>query len=118
MKQINHIIGGSEIAPSSGRTSDVYNPATGEVTATVGLASVEEVDGAVAVAKSAFETWSATSIAKRSVIMYRFRDLVDKHAEDFAALLTAEHGKVLSDSSVRSTVDLRTLSMPADLPSI
>ncbi|MCZ7532556.1 MAG: CoA-acylating methylmalonate-semialdehyde dehydrogenase [Acidimicrobiia bacterium] len=98
MKQINHIIGGSEIASSSGRTSDVYNPATGEVTATVGLASVEEVDGAVAVAKSAFETWSATSIAKRSVIMYRFRDLVDKHAEDFAALLTAEHGKVLSDS--------------------
>ncbi len=98
MKQINHIIGGSEIASTSGRTSDVYNPATGEVTAKVGLASIEEVDGAVAVAKSAFETWGITSIAKRTAIMYRFRDLVDKHAEDFAALLTAEHGKVLSDS--------------------
>lgn len=98
MKQINHIIGGSEIASNSGRTSDVHNPATGEVTATVGLASIEEVDSAVAVAKEAFETWSTNSIAKRTVIMYRFRDLVDKHANDFAALLTAEHGKVLSDS--------------------
>ncbi|KAA3636163.1 MAG: methylmalonate-semialdehyde dehydrogenase (CoA acylating) [Armatimonadetes bacterium] len=98
MKQINHIIGGNEIASTSGRTSEVYNPATGEVTATVGLASVEEVDSAVAAAKEAFETWGTTSIAKRTAIMYRFRDLVDKHAKDFAALLTAEHGKVLSDS--------------------
>ena len=98
MKQINHIIGGREVASTSGRTSPVFNPATGVVTAHVGLASVEEVDQAVDAAAEAFGPWSATSLARRTAIMYRFRDLVDRHKEDIAALLTAEHGKVLSDS--------------------
>jgi malonate-semialdehyde dehydrogenase (acetylating)/methylmalonate-semialdehyde dehydrogenase len=98
MNQINHIIGGKEVVSSSGRTSDVYNPATGEVTGQVGLATVDEVDLAVATAKSASHEWGATSIAKRTAVMFRFRDLVDTHAKDIAALLTAEHGKVLSDS--------------------
>ena len=98
MKQINHIIGGREVVSTSGRTSPVYNPATGEVTAQVGLATVDEVDRAVAAAAEAFGPWSATSLARRTAIMYRFRDLVDRHKEDIAALLTAEHGKVLSDS--------------------
>ncbi len=98
MKQINHIIGGEEVASTSGRTSPVYNPATGEITAHVGLATVEEVDRAVAVASEAFGSWRATSLATRTAVMFRFRDLVDKHKNDIAALLTAEHGKVLSDS--------------------
>ncbi|MEN8237929.1 MAG: CoA-acylating methylmalonate-semialdehyde dehydrogenase [Actinomycetota bacterium] len=98
MKQINHIIGGNEVVSDSGRTSPVFNPATGEMTAKVGLATTDEVDQAVATAAEAFGSWSATSLARRTAIMYRFRDLVDKHKEDIAALLTAEHGKVLSDS--------------------
>ena len=98
MKQINHIIGGSEVVSTSGRTSPVFNPATGEVTAQVGLGTVEEVDQAVAAAAAAFGPWSETSLAKRTAIMFRFRDLVDRHKNDMAGLLTAEHGKVLSDS--------------------
>ncbi|MCL1586871.1 MAG: CoA-acylating methylmalonate-semialdehyde dehydrogenase [Actinomycetia bacterium] len=98
MKQINHIIGGSEVVSTSGRTSPVFNPATGEVTAEVGLGTVEEVDQAVAAAAAAFGPWSETSLAKRTAIMFRFRDLVDRYKEDMAGLLTAEHGKVLSDS--------------------
>ncbi len=98
MRTINHIIAGETVVSSSGRTSPVYNPATGEVTAEVGLASVEEVDSAVAAAAAAFPEWSATSIARRTAVMYRFRDLVDRRRDDLAALLTAEHGKVLSDS--------------------
>jgi len=98
MKQINHIIGGDEVISTSGRTSPVYDPATGEVTAQVGLATVEEVDRAVAVAHEAFLSWRATSLATRTAVMFAFRDLVDKHKRDIAALLTAEHGKVLSDS--------------------
>ena len=98
MRTINHIIGGEEVVSTSGRTSPVYNPATGEVTSEVGLASTEEVDRAVAAASTAFEEWSATSIARRTAVMYRFRDLVDQRRDDIAALLTAEHGKVLSDS--------------------
>jgi malonate-semialdehyde dehydrogenase (acetylating)/methylmalonate-semialdehyde dehydrogenase len=98
LKQINHIIGGEEIESTSGRTSPVYNPATGEVTAQVGLATAEEVDHAVGVAAAAAVEWKATSLAKRTAIMFSFRDLVDEHKADIAALLTAEHGKVLSDS--------------------
>ena len=98
MKQINHIIGGQEVETTSGRTSPVYNPATGEVTAEVGLASAEEVDHAVGVAAAAALEWKTTSLAKRTAIMFSFRDLVDSHKGDIAALLTAEHGKVLSDS--------------------
>lgn len=98
MKQINHIIGGEEVETASGRTSPVYNPATGEVTAQVGLATVEEVDHAVGVAAAASVEWKATSLAKRTAIMFSFRDLVDAHKTDIAAQLTAEHGKVLSDS--------------------
>lgn len=98
MRTINHIIAGETVVSSSGRTSPVYNPATGEVTAEVGLASIDEVDRAVAAASEAFPGWSATSIARRTAVMYRFRDLVDQRKHDIAALLTAEHGKVLSDS--------------------
>ncbi|MCL1594937.1 MAG: CoA-acylating methylmalonate-semialdehyde dehydrogenase [Actinomycetia bacterium] len=98
MKKINHIINGAEVATTSGRTSPVYNPATGETTAEVGLATVEEVDRAVAAAHAAFPEWQATSLARRTTIMYRFRDLVDQHKDEIAAQLTAEHGKVISDS--------------------
>lgn len=98
MKQINHIIGGVSTEATSGRTSPVFNPATGEQSGVVGLGSVDDVDRAVAVAKEAFHSWRHASVARRTAVMYRFRDLVDKHANDFAALLTAEHGKVLSDS--------------------
>jgi len=66
MKQINHVIDGKEVKTTSGRTSPVYNPATGETTAEVGLATVDEVNQAVAAAKSAFSTWRSTSLAKRT----------------------------------------------------
>jgi malonate-semialdehyde dehydrogenase (acetylating)/methylmalonate-semialdehyde dehydrogenase len=98
VKQINHIIGGQDVASTSGRTSPVHNPASGEITAQVGLGTVEEVDHAVGVGKAASVSWAATSLARQTGIMYAFRDLVDKHKHDIAALLTAEHGKVLSDS--------------------
>lgn len=98
MNQINHVIGGREVASTSGRTSHVFNPATGEVTGSVGLATVEEVDMAVGVAKAASVSWGQTSVARRTAVMFKFRDLVDRHQNDFAARLTAEHGKVLSDS--------------------
>lgn len=98
MRQINHIIAGREVVSTSGRSTDVFNPATGEVAAQVNLASVEEVDSAVAAAKSAFDAWQHVSLAKRSGILFKFRDLVERHQHDFAKQLTAEHGKVLSDS--------------------
>ena len=98
MEQIPHLINGQKVVSTSGRTSPVYNPATGEQTGELGLASVEEVDSAVAAAATAFEEWRGFSIAKRTKIMFSFRNLVEQNAEEIAKRLTAEHGKVLSDA--------------------
>ncbi|MEL6982679.1 MAG: CoA-acylating methylmalonate-semialdehyde dehydrogenase [Actinomycetota bacterium] len=98
MKQIHHLIDGVEAAGTSGRTSPVYNPATGEQTAELSLASVAEVDAAVASAQAAFDTWRSSSLAHRTKAMFRYRDLVDRNADEIASLLTAEHGKVKSDA--------------------
>ena len=76
----------------------MYNPATGEQTGEVDFASVEEVDRAVAAAKAAFPAWRTWSLSKRAELFFRIYDVFDEHREDLARLLTAEHGKVLSDA--------------------
>ncbi len=99
MKTISHLIDGQVVAGTSGNTTEVYNPATGQQTGVLDLASVEEVDAAVASAQAAFESWGKTSLATRTKLMFAFRNLVTENATELAALLTAEHGKVLSDSA-------------------
>ena len=98
LKTIGHWIGGQALAGESGRNGPVYNPATGEQTAEVAFASVEEIDRAVATAKETFSTWRHWSLSKRAELFFRIYDLFDEHREDLARLLTAEHGKVLSDA--------------------
>ncbi len=97
-KRINHWIDGAFVAGESGRSGPVYNPAQGVPTGEVDFASVEEIDRAVQAAKRAFESWRTMSLSKRTDIYFRIRRLVDEHREDIAKLLTAEHGKVLSDA--------------------
>src|SRR5205823_12019998 len=91
-------IGGSSRPGTSGRSGPVYNPATGEIAREVDFASTDEVDAAVQAARAAFPGWRATSISKRTEILFRMRNLVDEHRHDIAAHLTAEHGKVPSDA--------------------
>ena len=98
METIQHLVDGATIPCRSGRTHPVFNPATGEQTAEVGLASVEEVDAAVASAKAAFEDWCRTSLAARTKLMLAFRNVVESNAAEIARRLTAEHGKVHSDA--------------------
>ncbi len=98
LKLIGHWIGGGPVRGSSGRRGPVYNPATGEQTGEVDFASVEEVDRAVTAAKAAFPAWRQWSLSKRADLLFRIYNLVDEHREDLARLLTAEHGKVLSDA--------------------
>jgi malonate-semialdehyde dehydrogenase (acetylating)/methylmalonate-semialdehyde dehydrogenase len=95
---VGHWIGGARVAGTSGRRGPVFNPATGQVAREVDLASVEEVDAAVATARAAFPAWRATSLSKRTEIMFRIRNLVETHRREIAAHLTAEHGKVPSDA--------------------
>jgi malonate-semialdehyde dehydrogenase (acetylating)/methylmalonate-semialdehyde dehydrogenase len=98
VKPINHWIAGMPVAGRSGRSGPVYNPATGQQTGVVDFASVEEVAEAVAAAKTAFPAWRATSLSRRAEILFRVRELFHQHREDIARILTAEHGKVLSDA--------------------
>lgn len=96
--QIGHFVGGAVVAGASGRWGPVFNPATGQQTASVALASDDELNQAVAVAAEAFADWRQTSLAKRSKAMFSLRNLVDSHADELAARITAEHGKVHSDA--------------------
>ncbi|WP_435241757.1 CoA-acylating methylmalonate-semialdehyde dehydrogenase [Streptomyces cucumeris] len=98
MKTVNHWIGGKAVEGATGRFGPVYNPATGAQDTQVALASVDEVDAAVATAKDAFRSWGTTSLAKRTAILFKLRELVVAHRDELAELITAQHGKVHSDA--------------------
>ncbi|HEX4579637.1 MAG TPA: CoA-acylating methylmalonate-semialdehyde dehydrogenase, partial [Candidatus Dormibacteraeota bacterium] len=98
MTRIGHWIDGRAVAGTSGRHSPVYNPASGEHTKDVDLASSAEVDAAIEAASGAFVTWRTTSLSNRMHILFQFRELLDRHREDIARLITDEHGKVRSDA--------------------
>ena len=98
MKQITHWIGGKPWDSGPERTAPVFNPATGQQTAEVALATVDEVNTAVGAAKGAFADWRNASLTRRQNIMFAYRQLVFDHRLDMARTLTAEHGKTLDDA--------------------
>ncbi|MHA6693544.1 CoA-acylating methylmalonate-semialdehyde dehydrogenase [Homoserinimonas sp. A520] len=95
---LSHYINGASADGNSTRTSPVFNPATGAVAKNVRLASTADVDTAVAAAHAAYPAWRDTSQAKRQVILYKFRELINERRDELADILTAEHGKVTSDA--------------------
>jgi malonate-semialdehyde dehydrogenase (acetylating)/methylmalonate-semialdehyde dehydrogenase len=97
-KAYQHFINGEIVQGTSGRTSDVYNPSLGEVSGTVSLASTNEVDAAIAAAHAAFPEWSGLNPQRRARVMFKFKALVEAHADELALILSEEHGKVLADS--------------------
>jgi malonate-semialdehyde dehydrogenase (acetylating)/methylmalonate-semialdehyde dehydrogenase len=114
--RISHWIGGRIVAGTSGREGPVFNPATGVQTHAVDFAGAEEVDLAVAAAAAAFPAWRATSLAKRSEILFRIRNLVDAHRQEIAALLTAQHGKVTFDALGEVARGLENLEFACGVP--
>jgi malonate-semialdehyde dehydrogenase (acetylating)/methylmalonate-semialdehyde dehydrogenase len=96
--RITHWIDGKLWEGTAARTSDVYNPATGVVTGKVDLASTKDMDEAVAIAKKAGEEWGKSSLTKRATVLFAFREILNQRKEELAAIITAEHGKVLSDA--------------------
>ena len=116
LDRVNHWINGARVPGTSGRSGPVFNPATGEVAREVDFASAEEVDAAVAAAREAFPAWRATSISKRTEIMFRIRNLADQHREEIAAHLTREHGKVRSDALGEVARGLENLEFATGIP--
>jgi malonate-semialdehyde dehydrogenase (acetylating)/methylmalonate-semialdehyde dehydrogenase len=96
--RISHWIGGASVAGTSGRVGPVFNPATGEQTGEVDLASAAEIDAAVASATAAARGWRESSLSRRAGILFAFRELLHAESAELAAVVTSEHGKVLSDA--------------------
>jgi malonate-semialdehyde dehydrogenase (acetylating)/methylmalonate-semialdehyde dehydrogenase len=95
---LHHFIDGAATPGGSNRFGDVYNPATGKVSARVPFATTAEVDQAVRSAHAAFPAWAATPPAQRARVLFRFRDLVEAHTDELASMVSREHGKTLEDA--------------------
>ena len=116
MKQISHWINGKVSTETSGRKGDVYNPATGQITATVEFASTEQVGKVVDVATAAFNEWRHSSLTKRTQVSFAFRELLNQNKGKVAELITAEHGKVLSDAQGEVTRGLEVVEFACGIP--
>src|SRR5438034_11134178 len=118
VKRISHWIGGRLVEGRSGRSGPVYNPALGQQTGAVDFATPEEVDSAVQAAKEAFESWRAISLSKRTAIFFQIRELAHERQEDIARILTAEHGKVLSDAKGEVARGLEVIEYCCGIPEL
>jgi len=116
--EIHHVIDGQRIAGTSGRASDVFNPATGVISARVPLASVREVDAAVAAAAAAFPAWAQLAPLKRARILFKFKELLERNHDVLAAAITREHGKVLSDARGEVTRGIEVVEFACGIPQL
>ena len=118
MKQITHWIDNTTYDGAIDRWGDVYDPATGLVQAQVAMATVAQVDEAVASAKAAWESWRDVSLARRTSIFFAYRDLIERHREDLAKLLVSEHGKVFSDALGEVQRGLEVIEFACGIPQL
>ena len=112
---VRSFIGGAE-AGSTDRLADVYDPATGRVTRQVALADGDDVRAAVTAASSAFPGWRDTSLSRRSAVLFAFRELLNARKGELAAIITSEHGKVLSDALGEVTRGLEVVEFACGIP--
>src|SRR5688500_9089107 len=118
MERISHWIGGKVVRGEAGRTGPVFNPATGEQTPEVDFATADEVAQAVAAAAEAFPAWRATSLSKRSDVMFQIRELLEDRKAAIAAAITAQHGKVLSDAMGEVQRGLENVEFACGIPNL
>ena len=115
---IGHYINGQVQDSGSERFSNVFNPATGSVQARVGLASQKTIDEAVASALKAFPAWSEQSSLRRSRVMFKFKELLDKHHDELAEIISREHGKVFSDAKGEVTRGIEIVEYACGAPNL
>jgi malonate-semialdehyde dehydrogenase (acetylating)/methylmalonate-semialdehyde dehydrogenase len=114
--EIVHWVDGKPWEGSSGRFSEVTNPATGAVTGRVALASAADVDTVVRGARAAADDWRAVSLSRRTRVLFAFRELLEAAKRDLAALVTAEHGKVLADALGEVTRGIEVVEFACGIP--
>ncbi|WP_110643929.1 CoA-acylating methylmalonate-semialdehyde dehydrogenase [Salinicola sp. CPA57] len=116
MNTISHYIKGTLTEGRSDRFAAVYNPATGEQSARVALASADETRKAIGIAEEAFTHWSKVTPLRRARILFRFKALIEEHADELARLIASEHGKVLSDAKGELTRGLEVVEFACGIP--
>ena len=118
MKLINHFINGAHYQGQEKNTVQVFNPATGEVAARVALASKQETEEAIRVATEALPSWSNTPPLKRARVMFKFKELLEKHIDDLASMITSEHGKVFSDAKGEIARGIEVVEFACGIPQL
>ena len=116
--EIAHYVAGRVVPGTSGRHQDVYNPATGAVSARAALASASEVNAAVAAAHKAFPAWADTSPLRRARILFKFLELMNQHRDELARIITSEHGKVFTDAQGEVTRGIEILEFATGIPQL
>ena len=115
---IGHHIGGKRVAGTSGQTGPIFNPATGEQTGEVALASASEVQLAVDAAREAQASWANTAVIRRARTMFRLKELIEANMDEMAKLVTAEHGKTLDDAKGSITRGLEVVEFACGIPQL
>jgi len=118
LRTIQHRIGGQETAGASTRTAPVWDPATGQQQAEVLLAEREDVDAAVEAARKAFETWGDVSVTRRARVMFKFRELVNRHTDEITRIVASEHGKVLDDAKGEVVRGMEVVEFACGVPQL
>ncbi len=118
METVRHWINNEYVSALSERTGEVFNPATGQVARKVAYSTEADVDAAVAAAKAALTHWRSSSLAKRTRILFAYRELVDRRRDDIARLLTLEHGKVFSDAQGEVQRGLEVVEFACGIPDL
>ena len=116
MKTIGHYINGRHVAGTGARLGDVYNPAKGDVQAQITFATADETSAAISAAQAAFPAWAATPVLRRARIMFKFKALLDEHANDLAKAISLEHGKTISDARGEVTRGIEVVEFACGAP--
>ncbi len=118
MKLIEHFVDGKQFSGDSKRTSQIFNPATGEHSADVKLSSTSDVNKAVASAQNAFESWSNTPPLQRARVMFKFKELIEKSEDELTKMIVSEHGKVYEDAKGSLNRGLEVVEYACGIPQV
>ena len=118
MNIIEHFVNGQKFLGNSNRTSKVFNPATGEQSAEVKLASTKDMDNAIEAAKMAFTSWSKKPPLQRARVMFKFKEIIEKNFEELTKIIVSEHGKVFDDAKGEITRGLEVVEFACGIPQL
>lgn len=118
VERLRNYIGGQWVDAAGSGSEPLYNPATGEVIAAVPMSDASDVDRAVQAAEAAFDAWRETPVLRRARVMFRYKQLLEEHKEELAAIITREHGKTLADARAELERGIEVVEFATGIPTL